>query len=72
MEDKIKSILESIRPALQADGGDVEYIDYNDGIVTVRLKGACGSCPMSMLTLKQGIEARLKAQIPEVKAVESL
>jgi Fe-S cluster biogenesis protein NfuA len=72
MEEKIKQILESIRPALQADGGDVEFIDYNDGIVTVRLKGACGTCPMSIMTLKQGIEARIRSQIPEVNAVESL
>ncbi len=72
MEEKIKAVLETIRPALQADGGDVEFIDFNDGIVTVRLKGACGSCPMSIMTLKQGIEARMKSQIPEVKSVESL
>ena len=72
MEEKIKSVLETIRPALQADGGDVEYIDFADGIVTVRLKGACGNCPMATLTLKQGIEARLKDQIPEVKSVQSL
>ncbi len=72
MEEQIKEILETIRPALQADGGDVEFIDYNDGIVTVRLKGACGNCPMSTMTLKQGIEARIKAKIPEVKSVESL
>jgi len=72
MEQKIKEILDSIRPALQADGGDVEYIDYNDGVVTVRLKGACGSCPMSMMTLKQGIETRIRALIPEVKSVEAL
>ncbi len=72
METKIKEILETIRPALQADGGDVEFIDYSDGVVTVRLKGACGNCPMSMITLKQGIEARIKAKIPEVKSVESL
>ena len=72
MEERIKQILESIRPALQADGGDVEFIDYNNGIVTVRLKGACGTCPMSIMTLKQGIEARIRSQIPEVKAVESL
>lgn len=72
MEERIKEVLDSVRPALQADGGDVEYIDFNDGIVTVRLKGACGSCPMSMMTLKHGIEARLREMIPEVKAVESL
>ena len=72
MEEQIKEILETIRPALQADGGDVEFIDYKDGVVTVRLKGACGNCPMSTMTLKQGIEARIKAKIPEVQSVESL
>jgi len=72
MEDRIKAALEKIRPALQADGGDLEYIDYADGIVTLRLKGACGSCPMSLMTLKQGIETRLRREIPEIKAVEAL
>ncbi len=72
MVEKIKEVLETIRPALQADGGDVEFIDCVDGVVTVRLKGACGNCPMSMMTLKQGIEARIKAAIPEIKSVESL
>ncbi len=72
MEEKIKEILESIRPALQADGGDVEFIDYNDGVVTVRLMGACSGCPMSTMTLKQGIETRIMSQIPEVKSVEAL
>jgi len=72
MEEKIKAVLETIRPALQADGGDVEFIDFNDGIVTVRMKGACGNCPMSMMTLKQGIEKRMKAEIPEVVSVEQM
>jgi len=72
MEAKIKAVLETVRPALQADGGDVEFIDFNDGVVTVRLKGACGNCPMATMTLKQGIEARLRAAVPEVKSVESL
>jgi len=72
MEQKIRQVLDKVRPALQADGGDVEFIDYNDGVVTVRLKGACGSCPMSTMTLKHGIEARLREEIPEVRAVESL
>ena len=72
MEEKIKAVLETIRPALQADGGDVEYIDFADGVVTMRLTGACGNCPMSTLTLKQGIETRLKDQIPEVQSVVSL
>jgi len=72
MEDLIKAALEQIRPALQADGGDLEYIDFVDGVVTLRLKGACGSCPMSLMTLKQGIEARLRSEIPGVKSVEAL
>jgi Fe-S cluster biogenesis protein NfuA len=72
MKDKIEAVLNEIRPALQADGGDVEFIDFQDGIVTVRMKGACGNCPMSMMTLKQGIEARMKAAIPEVQAVEQI
>ena len=72
MIDKIQAVLAEIRPALQADGGDVEFIDYNEGIVTVRMKGACGSCPMSVMTLKQGIEARMKEQIPEVISVEQI
>lgn len=72
MEEKIRTALERIRPALQADGGDLEYIDFVDGVVTLRLKGACGSCPMSLMTLKQGIEARLRQEIPEVKSVEAL
>jgi len=72
MEDRIIAALERIRPALQADGGDLEFIDFNDGVVTLRLKGACGSCPMSLMTLKQGIEVRLRQEIPEVKSVEAL
>nr|MEE4267248.1 NifU family protein [Candidatus Krumholzibacteria bacterium] len=72
MKEKILEVLDEIRPALQADGGDVEFIDYNDGVVHVRMQGACGSCPMSLMTLKQGIEARMKARIPEVKSVEQI
>ena len=65
--------MKSIRPGLQADGGDVELVEVTEeGVVKVRLKGACGSCPMSQLTLKQGIERRLKASIPEVTSVESV
>jgi Fe-S cluster biogenesis protein NfuA len=71
MRDKVEVALQDIRPALQADGGDVELIDVTEeGIVKVRLKGACGGCPMAQLTLKQGIERRLKNTIPEVKGVE--
>ena len=70
MKEKVQSVLDQVRPALQADGGDVELVDISDeGVVSVRLKGACGSCPMSTMTLKMGIERTLKAQIPEVKSV---
>ncbi|MDL1969809.1 MAG: NifU family protein [Candidatus Desulfofervidaceae bacterium] len=61
-----------IRPNLQADGGDIELIDIVDGIVKVELKGACAGCPMSQMTLKMGVEAYLKKEIPEVKAVEAV
>ena len=71
MKEKVQTTLDKIRPMLQADGGDVELIDVKDGIVTVRLQGACKGCPMSQMTLKNGIERMLKQQIPEVKAVES-
>jgi Fe-S cluster biogenesis protein NfuA len=70
MKQQVLEILDKIRPSLQADGGDVELVDISDdGVVKVRLKGACGSCPMSTMTLKMGIERTLKAQIPSVKEV---
>ena len=73
MREKVETALQDIRPALQADGGDVELVEVTeDGIVKVSLKGACGDCPMAQLTLKQGIERRLKDSIPEVKSVESV
>jgi Fe-S cluster biogenesis protein NfuA len=73
MREKVEEALKLIRPGLQADGGDVELVEVTEeGVVKVRLKGACGSCPMSQLTLKQGIERRLKASIPEVTSVESV
>lgn len=70
MKEKVQEVLDLVRPALQADGGDVELVDVaEDGIVSVRLKGACGSCPMSTMTLKMGIEKTLKEKIPGVKSV---
>jgi Fe-S cluster biogenesis protein NfuA len=70
MKEKVQEVLNMVRPALQADGGDVELVDVTeDGVVSVRLTGACGSCPMSTMTLKMGIERTLKDQIPEVKEV---
>jgi len=68
--EKVQEVLDKIRPSIQADGGDVELIDIReDNVVVVRLKGACGSCPMSTLTLKAGIERILKEEIPEVREV---
>ena len=73
LKEKVEAVLEKIRPALQADGGDLELVDVGeDGIVKVRLKGACAGCPMSQMTLKQGIESTLKQEIPEVKEVVSV
>ncbi len=70
MKERVQEVLELVRPALQADGGDVELVDVtDDGIVSVRLTGACGSCPMSTMTLKMGIERTLRDKIPEVKEV---
>ncbi len=69
MREEVEKIIDEIRPALQADGGNIELVDVQDGVVKVRLMGACGSCPMSQLTLKRGVEARLKAKLPAVKEV---
>ncbi len=71
MKEKVQEALDKIRPMLQADGGDVELVDVEDGVVKVRLQGACAGCPMSQMTLKNGIEKMLKEKIPEVKSVES-
>ncbi|HMA86248.1 MAG TPA: NifU family protein [Desulfosalsimonadaceae bacterium] len=70
MKEQIQEVLDRIRPSLQADGGDVELVDVADGVVKVRLQGACAGCPMSQMTLKNGIERILKQEVPEVKSVE--
>jgi Fe-S cluster biogenesis protein NfuA len=72
MKEKVQAVMDKIRPMLQADGGDVELVDVENGIVKVRLTGACKGCPMSQMTLKNGIERLLKKEIPEVKSVESV
>jgi len=73
LKEKVEKVLDKIRPSLQNDGGDVELIDVDEtGIVKVRLRGACAGCPMSQMTLKQGIESALKDEIPEVKEVVSV
>ena len=69
MQEKVEEVLEKIRPALVADGGNVELVGVNDGKVEVRLTGACAGCPMSTMTLKMGIEQILKREVPEVKEV---
>jgi Fe-S cluster biogenesis protein NfuA len=72
LKEKVETALNKVRPSLQADGGDVQLIDVDeDGVVKVKLKGACAGCPMSQMTLKMGIEKILKQNVPEVKRVES-
>lgn len=73
LKEKVEQALEKVRPALQADGGDVKLVDVDEnGVVKVKLTGACGGCPMSQMTLKMGIEKTLKLNVPEVTRVESV
>ncbi|MFP4392587.1 MAG: NifU family protein [Desulfohalobiaceae bacterium] len=73
MREKVEEVLAKIRPQLQADGGDVELVDVTEqNVVQVKLQGACAGCPMSQMTLKNGIERLMKQEIPEIKAVESV
>jgi Fe-S cluster biogenesis protein NfuA len=70
VKERVQEVLNKIRPALQADGGDVELVDVVGGVVKVKLVGACAGCPMSQLTLANGVERVLKEEIPEVERVE--
>ncbi len=72
MKEEVEKALDKVRPALQADGGDVELVDVQDGIVSVKLTGACGGCPMSQMTLKNGIERAIKEVVPDIKEVQSI
>ncbi|MBA7632593.1 Fe/S biogenesis protein NfuA [subsurface metagenome] len=72
MREEIAQALEEVRPGLQRDGGDIELVDVVDGVVKVRLKGACAGCPMSQMTLKLGVENYLKKKVPSVKSVEAV
>ena len=72
MQAKIEAALNSIRPALQADGGDVELVAVDGKVVQVRLMGACGGCPMAQMTLRMGIERAIREQVPEVERVEAV
>lgn len=71
--EKVRTLIEQLRPYLQADGGDIAFMEMTDDLVVkVRLHGACGSCPHMQMTLKQGVEATLKKAIPEIKSVEAV
>ena len=72
LEKKVKTALDEIRPQIQADGGDIDLVAVDKGIVKVRLKGACAGCPMSALTLKQGVESYIKKKLPEIIRVEAV
>jgi len=73
MKEKIENIINRIKPSLQADGGDVELVEVTpEGVIKVKLTGACGSCPMSQMTLKMGIERIIKEEVPEIKEVIAL
>ena len=73
LKEKVSEVLEKIRPLLQRDGGDVELVEVQeDGVVKVKLVGACSGCPMSTMTLKNAIEATIKKEVPDVKTVESV
>lgn len=72
MEEKVKEAIEKIRPFLQRDGGDIEFVSVEGGVVKVRLTGACAGCPMSQMTLKGAVEQALKKEVPEVESVENV
>ena len=72
MRDKVEKAIENIRPFLQRDGGDIELVDIVEGVVKVRLKGACGGCPMAHITLKEGVGRALKKDVPEIVSVEAV
>lgn len=72
LRERVEKSLEGIRPALQLDGGDVQLVDIEDGVVKVQLQGACHGCPMAAMTLQMGIERMLKKDVPEITGVEAV
>jgi len=72
IREQVESAIAEVRPNLQADGGDIELVDVEDGVAKVRLKGACSNCPMSTMTVKMGVESFLKKKIPQIKRVETV
>ncbi len=71
-EERVKELLEAIRPALQMDGGDVEFVELKENVVYIRLMGACNGCPMATLTLKEGIERYMREKLPQIDGVEAV
>ncbi len=71
-KEKVESVLEKIRAGLKSEGGDIDLVDIKENVVYVKLKGACGTCPMSSLTLKNWVEANIKKEIPEITAVQAV
>ena len=72
MRDRVESVINRIRPAVQMDGGDIELVDVTDGVVKLRLVGSCHGCPSSMMTLRAGIERAIRAEVPEITGVEAV
>ena len=72
MKDRVEQVINRIRPAVQQDGGDIELVDVVDGLVRVRLVGSCAGCPSATMTLKQGIERAIRAEVPEITGLESV
>ncbi len=72
LAERVSEVIDAIRPFIQADGGDIQFVSVEDGVVRVRLHGACVSCPMSRMTLKMGVEQHLRELIPEISAVEAV
>ncbi len=72
IEEQVKKLLEDVKPQLQADGGDINFVSMENGVVKVELKGACAGCPMSAMTVQWGVERYLKSRIPEVVRVEAV
>jgi Fe-S cluster biogenesis protein NfuA len=72
MEEQVSVVIDEIRPLLQADGGDIELVGVEDGVVKVRLRGACAGCPGAQMTLKMAVERRIKSKVPEIQRVESV
>ena len=72
MKDRVEKVINRIRPAVQMDGGDIELVDVVDGVVKLRLVGACAGCPSSMMTLQMGIERAIRAEVPEITGIEAV